>query len=159
MLVPIRTETVDGVPQKLNINLTLYSGTEVSEFDKVRGKLTLQKENRKNEISRGCWFTASQDAVFELEPTGEKHFTLYQYAVSARKYIKTTLDSLLPRKSAALCKAILLGDHYALTKETKHDITRTGTSFLIVVSGMHLSVLFSGSFGSKSCRCSLLQRF
>ncbi len=141
MLVPIRTETVDGVPQKLNINLTLYSGTEVSEFDKVRGKLTLQKENRKNEISRGYWFTASQDAVFELEPTGEKHFTLYQYAVSARKYIKTTLDSLLPRKSAALCKAILLGDHYALTKETKHDITRTGTSFLIVVSGMHLSVL------------------
>ena len=141
MVVPIQTEMINDTPQQLTMNLTLYTDSEVSEFDKVRGRLTLHKEERKNEISHGCWFTASQDATFELERTGEKHFTLYKYAVSTRKYIKTTLDSLLPRKSAALCKAIMLGDRYALTRETQHDITRTGTSFLIVVSGMHLSII------------------
>ena len=141
MIVPIQTEIINDEPQRLTIHLTLYSDTGVSEFDEIRGTLTLHREERNNEISRGCWFSASQDASFVTEATGEKHFSLYQYAVSARKYIKTTLDTLLPRNSAALCKAILLGDRYALTKETRHDITRTGTSFLIVVSGMHLSIL------------------
>ena len=139
--VPIKTETVDGEPRQLKFDITIYSDTEAAEFDNVRGTLTLHRESRKNEISHGRWFYAAQDKTLSLESTGSKHFTPYQYAVAVRKEIKKTLDGLLPRRSAALCKAVLLGDKYALTKETRHDITRTGTSFLIVVSGMHLSVI------------------
>ena len=141
VFVPIQTETVDGREESLKINLTLYSEKEISEFDKVRGRLRLYREVRKNEISRGWWFNAFQDDELRIERTGESHFTLYRYAVDARKMINRLADDLLPRSCAALCKAVVLGERFALSKETKHDISRTGTSFLIVVSGMHLSVI------------------
>ena len=57
--------------------------------------------------------------------------------------MKSSLDSLLPDTYSSLCKAVLLGDKQALSRDIKDYFTQTGTSFLIVVSGMHLSIVVS----------------
>ena len=141
LIIPLQTETVDGREECIKLYLTMYSDSEVSSFDCVEGRVTLQTNTNQNLISKGYYFTASQDKTSSLSATGQKKFSLYQYAVGARKEIRKALDDLLPRNSASLCKAILLGDKYALSKSARHDFARTGTTFLIVVSGMHLSIL------------------
>ena len=118
IVIPLQTEEINGEKAEVKINLTV-----------------------ENLISKGCFLSASQDNSFELRTTGEKHFSLYSLAVNVRMKCKSALTKLLNRDSGALCKAILLGDKYGLRKTYKHDFQRTGTSFLIVVSGMHLSVL------------------
>ena len=140
-VIPLQAEEIDGEKANVKINLTVYNDFEAEEFDCIEGRLFVYAHNNNNLISKGCFLSASQDENFELDTTGEKHFSLYSLAVKARMKCKSALTKLLNRDSGALCKAILLGDKYGLRKTYKHDFQRTGTSFLIVVSGMHLSVL------------------
>ena len=141
IVIPLQTEEINGEKAEVKINLTVYNDFEAEEFDCVEGRLFVSAHESENLISKGCFLSASQDNSFELRTTGEKHFSLYSIAVNVRMKCKSALTKLLNRDSGALCKAILLGDKYGLRKTYKHDFQRTGTSFLIVVSGMHLSVL------------------
>lgn len=139
--IPLITEEVDGKPVRLNIHLTVYHTEELAPFDVVEGQLHTIAHDNANLISKGCFLSAYQDEAFQLSATGERRSLPYQTVVWARQKIKNQIDKLLSSDSASLCKAILFGDKYALRPEFKHDFQRTGTSFLIVVSGMHLSVI------------------
>ena len=55
--------------------------------------------------------------------------------------MRKAIGRLMTHDSASISRAVLLGDKYALSKSARHDFARTGTTFLIVVSGMHLSIL------------------
>ena len=57
--------------------------------------------------------------------------------------MKNSLDMLLPEDYSTLCRAVLLGEKTALDSSVKNDFSLTGTSFLIVVSGMHLVIITS----------------
>ena len=140
-VVPVQTEEIDGEKADVRINLTVYGYLDAEEFDCVEGRLFAAANKSKNLISKGFFLSASDGEGFELRSTGEKHSSLYSLAVKIRMKCKSALTKLLNRDSGALCKAILLGDKYGLRKTLKHDFERTGTSFLIVVSGMHLSVI------------------
>ena len=139
--VELQAEEINGEKSSIKIHLTGTGDFEPEDFDRVEGKLFVYANKNENLISKGFFLSASPDDGYELKATGEKHFSLYNLAVKARDKCNTALTRLLNRKSGALCKAILLGDKYGLSKETKHDFQRAGTSFLIVVSGMHLSIL------------------
>lgn len=141
LILPLQTEEINGEPASVKIEITVYGTADVLDFDCVEGRLTPETATYSRMLSDKCFFTAEQDARFELHRTGETHATPYQWAVAARKAVRKVFDRMLSRSSASMCRAIALGDQSTMSKSARHDFRRTGTSFLIVVSGMHLSVL------------------
>ena len=55
--------------------------------------------------------------------------------------MREALDSVLPHDCAALCRAVLIGDKYALGTDVKDNFRYAGASYFIVVSGMHFAVI------------------
>ena len=139
----IQTDTVNGKSEKLKIRLISYTDLKIGAFDRVTSTLYTYKYDSNTMISKGIFLKSYADDGFSIESTGEKQKTLYYYAVSARTAMKTALDALLPEDCSSLCKAVLLGDKQALSYDVRNDFLNTGTTFLIVVSGMHLSIVAS----------------
>lgn len=139
----IQTETIDGIDEKFKIQFTSYTDLAVSEFENIDAHLTIYKAGSNSLLSDGIFFQAYVDDSFKIEQIGEKHFSLYSLAVGARKAMKSSLDSLLPDDYSAMCSAVLLGDKLSLPKNIRNSFSKTGSSFLIVVSGMHMAVIAS----------------
>ena len=139
----IKTDTVNGENKKIKINLFSYKDLEIDEFEIVKLKLYGYKADTNQLTSKNIFLSAYTDDYFSIQKTGDYHFSLYSYAIKVRKAMKNSLDMLLPNKYSSLCKAVLLGDKQALSLDVRNEIAETGTTFLIVVSGMHLSVVSS----------------
>lgn len=140
-IVPIQTETVNGEPCRTKLSASFYFDGGWEPFDVVNGRLMTCREISSTQISKGYFLQAIQDDNTVLRSTGEHHFSVLQYAVALRGWIKQQLSTLLSRDSADLCRAIFLGDKLALNRYARYDFSRTGTTYLIVVSGLHLSIL------------------
>lgn len=137
----ITTDRVNGNDEKIKIQLVSYNDLAVDEFEKFKATLKAYRNDSNYSKSKGIYFITYVDDVKVFEATGEYKLSLYSYAVKAREAMKYSLDSLLPETCSSLCKAVLLGDKQALPPDIKSYFTKTGTSFLIVVSGMHLAIV------------------
>lgn len=133
-------DEINGEKASVKIHLSSYSDLGLEDFDRVEAIITPEKCTDNYKLSKKI-FLSAYDESFEIAKTGEKQFSLYRYAVQARKALKASLDSLLADSSSSLCKAILLGDKAALPADVKESFSKTGTSFMIVVSGMHLAIV------------------
>ena len=137
----ITTDKINGEDKELKISLVSYTDLKVEEFERVNAKLYVYGTDSAYNLSKGTFLTAYYDEESVFEPAGETQFSLYSYAVSARMTMKDALDSLLMEDYSALCKAVLLGDKKALSYDIRLAFSDTGTSFMIVVSGMHLAIV------------------
>ena len=62
--------------------------------------------------------------------------------IGARRAISARIDALFPR-SAAMVRALVLGDRSLLGEEMREAFSRTGTAHLISISGLHVTALSS----------------
>lgn len=139
----IKTDKINGQPSDAKIQIFSYTNVDAEPFEKVSFTAHTYKNNTSSQISHGVFLKAYSYDNFKIEPTGEKVFDLYSAAVSVRTTMKNSLDMLLPEDYSTLCCAVLLGEKTALDSSVKNDFSMTGTSFLIVVSGMHLVIITS----------------
>lgn len=138
----ISSDKINGKSENVKIRLVSIVDLQAEDFDRITAHLTADKTEEGYNLSKGIYLTAFYNEESDnLKSTGEKQFSLYSIAVNIRKAMKSSLDSLLPENTSSLCKAVLLGDKQALSGDVKDDFSKTGTSFLIVVSGMHLSII------------------
>lgn len=138
----ISADKINGKSENVKIRLISITDLQVEDFDRITAHLTADKTEGGYNLSKGIYLTAFYDEETDsLKSTGEKQFSLYSIAVTIRKAMKNSLDSLLPESTSSICKAVLLGDKQALSNDVKDGFSKTGTSFLIVVSGMHLSII------------------
>ena len=135
----VLADEINGEKANVKINFISYRYLDISDFDRITSTVTPQASDTSYLLSKGIYFSAYEDS-FEILSTGEKQFSLYGYAVNARKALNNSLDSLMSESPSSLCKAILLGEKQALHYDVKDSFSKTGTSFLIVVSGMHLAI-------------------
>lgn len=139
----IKTDKINGQPSDAKIQIISYTNVDAEPFEKVNFTAHTYKNNANSQISHGIFLKAYSYNGFKIEPTGEKTTTFYSFAVSIRRAMKNSLDMLLPEDYSTLCRAVLLGEKTALDSSVKDDFSLTGTSFLIVVSGMHLVIITS----------------
>lgn len=139
----IQTETVNGADEKIKVQLTSYTDLNISEFEGVNMHCTMYKASSDSLLSDGIFFKTYVDDSFRIEQTGEKHFSLYSFAVTARKAMKFSLESLIKSDYSSMCSAVLLGDKLSLPQNIRNSFSKTGSSYLIVVSGMHMAVIAS----------------
>ena len=115
----------------------------IDVFDEIEVDAQFYATTLKNNISDGCYIVA--DFGFEypqFEVTSPKIKPLYYYAVKLRQIIREFLKTNLSSDSYPLCSALFLGDKYALSNDVRTDFTHAGVSHIIVVSGMHFSIIF-----------------
>lgn len=139
----IKTDKINGQPSDAKIQIISYSNVDAEPFEKVNFTAHTYKNNVNSQISHGIFLKAYSYNGFKIDATGEKATTFYSFAVSIRRAMKNSLDMLLPEDYSTLCRAVLLGEKTALDSSVKDDFSLTGTSFLIVVSGMHLVIITS----------------
>lgn len=139
----IKTDKINGQPSDAKIQIISYTNVDAEPFEKVNFTAHTYKNNVNSQISHRIFLKAYSYDGFKIEPTGEKATTFYSFAVSIRRAMKNSLDMLLPEDYSTLCRAVLLGEKTALDSSVKDDFSLTGTSFLIVVSGMHLVIITS----------------
>jgi competence protein ComEC len=74
--------------------------------------------------------------------TGTAHRSLEQRWAKLRATLAARIDSATQRSSgAALVVALALGERYGFTEQHWTDLRRTGTSHLVSVSGLHVSMI------------------
>lgn len=137
----IQTDEVNGKKEKIKIQLSCYNELNIEEFRYIEGSLYTYKTNNAYSKSKMIFLHAYENEQTEIETTGNVKFSPYYYAIKIRKSMKTSLDSLLPENYSSLSKAILLGDKKSLPYDIKNYFVQTGTTFQIVVSGMHLAII------------------
>lgn len=138
----INADKINGNSGNVKIRLISTVDLQAEDFDRIAANFTVSKAENGYNLSKGIYLTAFYDEETDsFNSTGEKQFSLYSIAVNIRKAMKSSLDSLLPENTSSLCKAVLLGDKHSLSSDIKADFSKTGTSFLIVVSGMHLAII------------------
>lgn len=138
---PIQVEEIDGKPVSLKLQINAYTDYDVEEFDVIEATVLAGDSGTEKLYSRKIFLSAYEGDGFRIAATGETHRSPYRVAVTVRKGIKRILGDKLSPLGAGVARAVLLGDKDALDSSVREDFTRTGTSYLIVVSGMHLLVM------------------
>ncbi len=97
------------------------------------------------------WLRFQRDAVQALARADASALVVIErghpgFIDSIRKRIRRALEKTLPdEKERGLLAAVLLGERGGISPEVKQDFARAGTSHLLAVSGMHLTLL-AGAF-------------
>lgn len=156
----IQTDTIDGEDEHLKIQFNSYTDLNIAEFNNISLHCVMYEADSNSLVSDGIFFKTYVDDTFNIEQVGDKHFSLYSFAVEARKAMKSSLQTLLPSDYSSMCSAVLLGDKMSLPQNIRNSFTQTGSSFLIVVSGMHMAVIASvGLFFIKKLTSNKLLHF
>ncbi len=137
----LHAEKIDGGDCDVKISFTAVGTYDLEPFDKIAVTLNPVKADYSYSLSRKIFLRAYEGDNSNLTITGEKHTSLYTAAVSVRKMMRNALNDSLDGDAADLARAVLLGEKQALSDDIKDAFNVTGTSYLIVVSGMHLAVV------------------
>lgn len=88
-------DEINGEKASVKIHLSSYSDLGLEDFDRVEAIITPEKCTDNYKLSKKI-FLSAYDESFEIAKTGEKQFSLYRYAVQARKALKHLLIPCLP---------------------------------------------------------------
>lgn len=134
---------------KITKSDVLKSGTKLSVYyedgklaigDKVEANMLLSEvdeANRKENYSKNIFLNAK---VYDFDILADRGNTLLKCVNSVRSYIKNiSFNNLSYDEASTLC-ALLFGEKGYFTNEFKNNVTASGVSHVMVVSGMHLTI-------------------
>lgn len=140
-----KTKAVGQVNDSIKITVAHDALLEIDPFDVVEMDIELFETSSNSALSKKCFLSASfgyDEPVYEI--VSNEHWRFRYHAIKLRQGIRKTLKETLSTDTFSLCSALLIGDKYALSDEIRNDFTKAGVTHLIVVSGMHFSILASG---------------
>lgn len=137
----VQAERIDGEPSDVKLRLSTVSSAELHPFDSVSFSAVAHESSYNHFLSRRIYLYAFDDGSGQLEVTGRHENTIDFFALLARQALRRSLDNTLSPDAAAMAKAVMLGDKDALDSGVRDDFTKSGVSYLIVVSGMHLAIV------------------
>lgn len=145
--VTLKVESNSILPTKTKYLVFDYKQTKLKTGDIVDATLKLNTIERYDEYrlydySNGIYATAS---IVELEKIGDSD-GFYKMAGNIRAYVKETVSSFFSGDTAGLLEALTTGDKTLLSDEFSENVKTTGISHVIVVSGMHLSIIMMAIF-------------
>lgn len=137
----LETQKINSKDESFKLLLKSSQQLDIQPFDNINCTVIAKKCDNNYYISKNYIYTASADYNFDYDTTPAKNYPPYYYAVNTRLAMKDALDVLMPQRLASLSKAIALGDKFSLDSNIRADFSKTGISYLIVVSGRHLAIV------------------
>ncbi len=116
-----------------NLNLT-YG-------EKIECEITLRTTmNRYYNARSICLYGVQNNSKLTVRSLGVDRGIRF-FPVFLRDKLSKAIHKLLPGEEGDLCRAVILGEKYALSDDTYSDFYKSGLSYNIVVSGMHMSII------------------
>ena len=136
----LRTTAIDDSPVNVKMLLRVGHALDMEPDDTVNFTAELSAPDTSYNRAKGYLLCAdSYELEYEITPC-ENHTVRYR-VIQLRRLMRRAFDELLPHDCSSLCRAVLLGDKYALDMSSRDDFRYAGASYFIVVSGMHFAVL------------------
>ena len=137
----VQAEKANGEPCDFKLTLTTETGVELHPFDRILFRATPYASDYSYQLSRRIYLYAFSSGNADIKVLGRHENSLDFYALRVRQAFRHSLEGMLSPDAAAMAKAVMLGDKNALDSDVRNDFTQSGVSYLIVVSGMHLTIV------------------
>ena len=170
----VRTDTINGEPRSINVTVRIAAFPDGGLYDRFTARAVINRIDKNGyglDYSTHC----AAEHIFAETYIGSYDDTLYavnkncgaammqnigRKLLSVRRHISKTLESRLPFDEAKLCTAMVTGQRQELPENIRMQFSTLGTAHIIVVSGLHLSVLAAmlsliadGLFRSRYLSC------
>ncbi len=127
--------TFDNKKTKLKMGDIITAQLKISAIDRY-------DEYRLYDYSNGIYATANCEKISKIN----KSNVFYKAAGNIRSYVKSTITKHFKGDTAGLLLTLTTGDKTLLSDRFLHNVKTTGISHVIVVSGMHLSIIMAAVF-------------
>ncbi len=148
----VKTNEINGVKKRVNIRFSVNSVPNGTEYDFIRARAELEPVSDDGEFGLG--YTSYSDArrIFLSTYIGYDKETYYsvtenefppvlRYFSDIRRSISDVFAKYLSYDEASLCTAMITGDKNMLTNSVRSQFKTLGLSHLLVVSGLHMSII------------------
>ena len=145
--ITLKATDCDDLPKGSKYLVFDYSKTQLQQGDTLYAEIKISTikqddEYRLYDYGNSVYATASAKVVKKLDKVNY----FYKFADNIRNYIKSTITSVADGDTAGLLIALTTGDKSMLTNKFMDNVKTTGISHVIVISGMHLSIIMSVIF-------------
>ena len=152
LIAPFQLESIDGEPSDLRVRLYLRDEeppvTGISYGQRLRLTGHLWKPDpvtNPYEFDFGAYLRRQGMAAYATAKRADVEILdqrrdIRTAIIEARQAVSGRIDALFPQ-SAAMMRALVLGDRSLLSEELRQSLNRTGTAHLISISGLHVTVL------------------
>ncbi len=143
----VKTKEVNGESKSIRLMLRTQYEVRCEVGDTLKFTAELESADYGKNLADKIYINAYTYENVEVTPAEQR--PVYFYFVKLRQNIRGALYSELDKDTADLASAVLLGDNN-FSEETYEVLRRAGLTHMVVVSGLHLSIitmLYSKSIG------------
>ncbi len=134
-------ELIDNEKADVKISLCSEEAIVCETGDKISFKSMVNKGNYSGSLADREYLSVNIYENEEIEIIPSDSWNLYGEIVSLRDKLRSALYLELDYDNAAFASAILLGDDSGFSDETVISLRRAGLTHIVVVSGLHLSII------------------
>lgn len=137
----LKSENILGINEKQKIQLISDKDLKLSYGDEIGflGEFRVCNNKHYNSFGYKLWANISDDSDVNIisDKSGELRFL----PLVIREKLSAAIGNLINSPEAEVCKSVTLGEKYVIPDELRVDFSESGLSYIIVVSGMHLSII------------------
>ncbi len=120
-------------------NRFFTEGTVVSGTVKREPTEYIESDFLDSSLASRVYFTFFETEDFQLEQTDETNF-IYKALGEIKNSFANLTYSYIPSENGGIANAMVIGDRSGIEKSTTEQFNYAGSSHLLVVSGLHLSL-------------------
>ncbi|MGN1139220.1 MAG: ComEC/Rec2 family competence protein, partial [Ruminococcus sp.] len=138
----LSTTEIDGKQKNIKLLLKTPNELDIDYQDTIKCTVNLKKCDNDYYKSKGYLYTAKSEKYYleyEVEKAETKGFLYYINQV--KESLLHSISTVIPGEEGQLSRAVALGDKYVMSRNLRRSFSNSGLSYLIVVSGLHMSIL------------------
>lgn len=126
-----------------NTKILVSSSKElhIDAFDRLSGRIHFSSSISNYQSAKGFRLTGYLTDPENITVTATADKPPFYYALALRRYLSGVFYDILPVKQASFITGMLLGDKTGIDSSVQENLQAAGLSHIIVVSGVHLSIL------------------
>lgn len=133
---------VEGIPGKVLITSGLYPQYGYGDKLKITGKLKkpvdIEDFDYQKYLAKDKIYSVIYYPKIELIDEGSG---FYHAVFNFKNKLRGNIEKVLLPPQGSILKAVLLGDKHGISNELKEKLSRTGTSHIVAISGMHMVIV------------------
>ena len=145
----VRTDCVNGEKKKIKILVSSSYSQPAKIYDRIQGNAELSSVFEygygyssyygARKIFLSTYINPNFGSEYTVLPNNNRPF--YAVFSDMRKAVANTFEKYLSFDEAKVCTAVVTGDKQYLSDEVYDNFKKLGISHILVVSGMHLSII------------------
>lgn len=137
-------KTINSTPEAYKILLKTSSDVGAEYGDIITCDVNLNRINNNYYKSRNFDYSASPvEYILNYKLEKSKDRGILYIPVFIRDKLTYSLSVMIPGYAGELCNTVTLGDKYQLSENVYKQFRATGLTYLIVISGLHMSLAAS----------------